>query len=78
MDAFVETLKQMGLKQAQHLLIAAAVKPTFDYTIKACSRLLKGVDDKAIYAELKALQKVLDGKVKVGPRFFPRFLEAAN
>ncbi|KAK0617118.1 RanGTP-binding protein-domain-containing protein [Immersiella caudata] len=65
MDAFVDAVKQLGLKQAQHILFTAAVKPTVEYTIKACSRLLKGVDDKAIYAELKALQKILDGKVKI-------------
>ncbi|KAK0640975.1 RanGTP-binding protein-domain-containing protein [Cercophora newfieldiana] len=65
MDALVETVKQLGWKQAQQILFTAAVKPTVEYTIKACSRLLKGVDDKAIHAELKTLQKLLDGKVKI-------------
>jgi hypothetical protein len=70
MDAFVDTVKQLGWRQAQHLLFTAAVKPTVEYTIKACSRLLKGVDDKATHAELKTLQKALDGKVKVGGTYF--------
>jgi hypothetical protein len=66
MDSFVDAVKQLGWKQAQQILFTAAVKPSVEYAIKSCSRLVKSVDDKAIHAELKTLQKLLDVKVKVG------------
>jgi len=66
MDVFVETLKVLAFKQAQHILHSAVAKPTVEYAIQQCSRLVRNIDDKAIHGELKTLQRLLDGKVKVG------------
>lgn len=79
MDALLQTLGVQTVNYA----IRSGIALTSKYAVQQCSRLLKTVNDKAVHAELKALQKLLDSKIKVGrfrqfevaPR--PRTLTAA-
>ena len=38
---------------------------TSTYAIKQCSRLLPTIDDQKTCSELKTLQRLLDGKIKI-------------
>lgn len=69
MDALLERL---GV-QAVNFAIRSGLALTSTYAARQCSRLLKTVDDKAIYAEIKSLQRLLDSKIKVGPDSFSGF-----
>jgi len=61
MDAL---LARLGV-QAMNYAIRSGIALTSTYAISQCSRLLKTVDDKSIYSELRALQKLLNCKIKV-------------
>ncbi|KAK4119545.1 RanGTP-binding-like protein [Parathielavia appendiculata] len=61
MDAFLEYLGHHAIRSATNY----GFNLTFGYALQQCSRLLKSVNDKAVRTELKALQKLLDGKVKI-------------
>ena len=61
MDAL---LARLGV-QAMNYAIRSGIALTSTYAISQCSRLLKTVDDKSIYSELKSLQKLLNAKIKV-------------
>lgn len=52
--------------QAMRYAIRSGIAFTSSYAIGQCSRLLKAVDDKSLHSELRALQKQLDSKIKVG------------
>lgn len=58
-------LSRLGA-QAVNYAIRSGIAITSTYAIQQCSRLLRTVDDKGVYAELKALQKLLNDKIKVG------------
>ena len=62
MDALLASL---GV-QAMNYAIRSGIALTSSYAIQQCSRLLKTVDDRGVHSELKALQKLLDSKIKVG------------
>jgi hypothetical protein len=61
MDALLARLGYQAVNYAMRCGIAL----TSTFAVQQCSRLLKTVDDKALGKELKALQKVLDSKIKV-------------
>jgi hypothetical protein len=61
MDALLQTLRV----QAINCAIRSGLVFTGGYALQQCSRLLKSVNDKAVRAELRALQKLLDSKIKV-------------
>lgn len=61
MDAL---LAKLGV-QAVNYAIRSGIALTSTFAIQQCSRLMKTVDDKGIYMDLKALQKLLDSKIKV-------------
>ncbi|KAM7195207.1 Ran-specific GTPase-activating protein 30 [Naviculisporaceae sp. PSN 640] len=61
MDALLERL---GV-QAVNFAIRSGLALTSTYAVKQCNKLLQSVNDKAIYAEIKSLQKLLDGKIKI-------------
>ena len=61
-------LSKLG-NQAINLVLRSGIALTSSYAQQQCSRLLKTVNDKAIHTELRALQKILDSKVKVGVDF---------
>lgn len=61
MDALLERL---GV-QAVNFAIRSGLALTSTYAVRQCNKLLKSVNDKAIYAEIKSLQKLLDSKIKV-------------
>jgi len=61
MDALLERL---GV-QAVNFAIRSGLALTSTYAARQCSRLLQTVNDKAIYAEIKSLQKLLNSKIKV-------------
>jgi hypothetical protein len=62
MDAL---LAKLGV-QAVNYAIRSGIALTSTFAIQQCARLMKTVDDKGIYLDLKALQKLLDSKIKVG------------
>jgi hypothetical protein len=62
MDALLQTLGAQTVSFA----IRSGLALTSRYAVQQCSRLLKSVNDKAVRAELKALQKLLDSRIKVG------------
>lgn len=62
MDALLQTLGVQTFNYA----IRSGIALTSKYAIGQCSRLLKSINDKAVQAELKTLQKLLDSKIKVG------------
>ena len=59
-----ELLARLGV-QAFNYAVRSGIAITSSYAIKQCSRLLKTVDDRVVYAELKSLQELLDSKIKV-------------
>ncbi|KAK5995046.1 Ran-specific GTPase-activating 30-like protein [Cladobotryum mycophilum] len=59
-----EFLTAVGV-QAMRYAIRSGIALTSSYAIGQCSRLLKSVDDKGLYSELRSLQTLLDGKIKV-------------
>jgi len=61
MDAFLSRFGGQAINYAMRCGIAL----TSRFAVQQCSRLLRTVDDKQLYAELKSLQKVLDSKIKV-------------
>ncbi|KAK4100553.1 hypothetical protein N658DRAFT_427580 [Parathielavia hyrcaniae] len=61
MDALLEYLGHHAIKSATNY----GFNLTFGYALQQCSRLRKSVHDKAARAELKALQRLLDGKIKI-------------
>ena len=61
MDAL---LTRLGV-QAMNYAIRSGLAVTSRVAISQCSRLLKSVDDKRLRAELEALQKLLEGKIRV-------------
>lgn len=64
MDEFLATV---GV-QAMRFAIRSSIALTSSYALDQCARLLKKtVDDKNLYLELRALQKLLDSKIKVCP-----------
>lgn len=67
MDDFLATV---GV-QAMRYTIRSAVGLTSTYALRQCSRLLQSVDDKRLYSELRALQRLLDSKIKVPPMLPP-------
>lgn len=60
-----ELLAKLGA-QAFNMAIRSGIAITSTYAAQQCTRLLKTVDDKGVYAELKVLQKLLSTKIKVG------------
>ena len=64
MDALDVLLKTIG-GQAFKYVVNSGISLTSGYAVHQCARLIKAVDDQEIHAELKALQKILDNKVKV-------------
>lgn len=61
MDALLAKLGSHAVNYA----IRSGIAITSTYAVNQCSRLLKTVDDKGVYTELKKLQKLLDSKIKV-------------
>ncbi|KAL2021284.1 hypothetical protein VTK56DRAFT_7363 [Thermocarpiscus australiensis] len=61
MDAFLATLGVQTFNYA----IRSGIALTSRYAVQQCSRLLKTVNNKAVHAELKQLQKLLDSKIKI-------------
>ncbi|KAK3332104.1 RanGTP-binding protein-domain-containing protein [Cercophora scortea] len=57
-------LARLGV-QALNYAIRSGIRITSVYAVQQCSRLLKTVNDRAVYAELKALQQLLDSKIKI-------------
>ncbi|GAB1315956.1 Ran-specific GTPase-activating protein 30 [Madurella fahalii] len=61
MEALLATLGVQTVNYA----IRSGIALTSKYAVQQCSRLLKTVNDRAVHAELKALQKLLDSKIKI-------------
>ncbi|KAK4044255.1 RanGTP-binding protein-domain-containing protein [Parachaetomium inaequale] len=61
MDALLQTLGAQTVSFA----IRSGLALTSRYAVQQCSRLLKSVNDRAVRAELKALQKLLDSRIKI-------------
>ncbi|KAK4219802.1 RanGTP-binding protein-domain-containing protein [Rhypophila decipiens] len=61
MDALLERL---GV-QAVNFAIRSGIALTSSYAARQCSKLLQSVNDKALYAEIKSLQRLLDSKIKI-------------
>lgn len=61
MDALLQTL---GV-QTFNFAVRSGIALTSRYAVQQCSRLLKSINDKAVRSEFKALQKLLDNKIKV-------------
>ncbi|KAK5662086.1 hypothetical protein OQA88_10200 [Cercophora sp. LCS_1] len=61
MDALLDRLSG----QAINLALKSGLAFTSSFAVQQCSRILKTVNDKAIHAELKALQKLFENKVKI-------------
>ncbi|KAK3902529.1 RanGTP-binding protein-domain-containing protein [Staphylotrichum tortipilum] len=61
MDALLQTL---GV-QTFNFAVRSGIALTSRYAVQQCSRLLKSINDKAVRAELRALQKLLDSKIKI-------------
>lgn len=51
--------------QAMRYAIRSGIALTSRYAMGQCTRLLKTVDDEAVYASLIRLQACLDSKIKV-------------
>ncbi|CAK7197600.1 Ran-specific GTPase-activating protein 30 [Sporothrix eucalyptigena] len=62
-----EFLGRLGI-QAVNYAMRCGIAVTSTFALQQCSRLLKTVDDRPQYAELQALQRVLDSKIKVRSR----------
>lgn len=65
MDALLAKLGSHAVNYA----IRSGIAITSTYAVNQCSRLLKTVDDKGVYTELKKLQKLLDSKIKVSGHY---------
>lgn len=65
MDALLTALRIQGVNCALRFGLRSGAALTFNYAIQQYSRLVKTVNDKTIYTELKALQRQLDCKIKV-------------
>ncbi|KAK4145245.1 RanGTP-binding protein-domain-containing protein [Dichotomopilus funicola] len=61
MDALLQTLGA----QTFNFAVRSGIALTSKYAVQQCARLLKSVNDKAIRSELRALQRVLDSKIKI-------------
>ncbi|KAL2187291.1 RanGTP-binding-like protein [Thermothelomyces heterothallicus CBS 203.75] len=61
MDALLQTLGA----QTVNFAIRSGLALTSRYAVQQCSRLLKSVNDKAVCAELRTLQRVLDDRIKI-------------
>lgn len=61
MEALLATLGVQTVNYA----IRSGIALTSKYAVQQCSRLLKAVNDREVHAELRALQKLLDSKIKV-------------
>ncbi|EEU47289.1 uncharacterized protein NECHADRAFT_36818 [Fusarium vanettenii 77-13-4] len=61
MDDFLAAVGVQAMKYA----IRSGITLTSTYALGQCSRLLKSVEGRAIYAELKSLQSTLDSKIKI-------------
>ncbi|KAK4158365.1 RanGTP-binding protein-domain-containing protein [Chaetomidium leptoderma] len=61
MDALLQTL---GVQTFNYAL-RSGIALTSRYAVQQCSRLLKSVSDKAVRTELRALQGLLDCKIKI-------------
>ncbi|KAJ4254342.1 Ran-specific GTPase-activating protein 30 [Fusarium torreyae] len=61
MDEFLATVGVQAMRYA----IRSGIALTSSYALGQCSRLLKSVEDKAVHAELKSLQNLLDSKIKI-------------
>ena len=61
MDAL---LAKLGV-QAVNYAIRSGIALTSTFAIQQCTRLMRTVDDKGIYLDLKTLQTLLDSKIKV-------------
>ncbi len=61
MDALLQTL---GV-QTFNFAVRSGIALTSRYAVQQCSRLLKSINDKAVRAELRSLQKLFDSKIKV-------------
>lgn len=72
MDALLAKLGSHAVNYA----IRSGIAITSTYAVNQCSRLLKTVDDRGVYTELKKLQKLLDSKIKVGGHYYPEFNNA--
>lgn len=75
MDALLANLGY----QTVNFAIKSGIALTSKYAVQQCTRLLKTVDDKPVYAELKSLQKLLSTKIKVGsPRHLSLYLSVTQ
>jgi hypothetical protein len=61
MDALLQTLGA----QTVNFAIRSGIALTSRYAIQQGARLLKSINDKAVRAELRAFQTLLDNKIKV-------------
>ncbi|PHH85813.1 hypothetical protein CDD83_11138 [Cordyceps sp. RAO-2017] len=61
MDEFLATVGVQAMRYA----IRSGIALTSTYALGQCSRLLKSVDDSKLHIELRNLQKLLDGKMKI-------------
>ncbi|RSL63571.1 hypothetical protein CEP54_005105 [Fusarium duplospermum] len=61
MDDFLAAVGVQAMKYA----IRSGVALTSTYALGQCSRLLKSVEGRAVYAELESLQSTLDSKIKI-------------
>ncbi|UPK90850.1 hypothetical protein LCI18_001785 [Fusarium solani-melongenae] len=61
MDDFLAAVGVQAMKYA----IRSGITLTSTYALGQCSRLLKSVEGRAIYTELKSLQSTLDSKIKI-------------
>ncbi|KAK4189402.1 putative Ran-specific GTPase-activating protein [Podospora australis] len=61
MDALLAVLGHHAVNYA----IKSGMALTSQFAVQQCGRLLKTVDDKSVYTELKALQRLLNTKVKI-------------
>ena len=72
MDDFLALLGDQAWKYAMRCAMHSGFAATSTYAIKQCTRLLPNIDDQKISSELKSLQRLLHGKIKV---FTARFLD---
>jgi hypothetical protein len=61
----MDALLQMLGAQTFNYAIRTGIALTSRYAVQQCSRLVKSVNNTAVRAELKELQKLLDNKIKV-------------
>ncbi|KAK3994578.1 putative Ran-specific GTPase-activating protein [Cladorrhinum sp. PSN332] len=61
MDKLIQTLGGHTV----NFVVKSGIALTSKYAVQQCSRLLKTVDDKTVYAELKELQRLLNTRIKI-------------